>query len=205
MFGKRSQSRLFGILPTAASLLLANAAMAQGLTGSRYPISESDITKELSVLGVSADASQVHVPAYVSAATASPKLEIVTAQPLGAGEVRIRLRCPTAEECLPFFASLDVKDSSLVSADIQLKTASATAASHQTAVRIGGEPVSRPQIRVGSHAVLTIRDGHLNIRLQVLAIDSGAIGQQVRVCTLDRKKVFHATVTDQGTVTGVIE
>ena len=60
MLGERSQSRLFGILLTAASLLLANAAMAQGLTGSRYPISEADVAKELGVLGVSVDASQVH-------------------------------------------------------------------------------------------------------------------------------------------------
>ena len=41
--------------------------------------------------------------------------------------------------------------------------------------------------------------------LQVLVIDSAAIGQQVRVCTLDRKKVFHATVTGEGTLTGGIE
>jgi hypothetical protein len=27
----------------------------------------------------------------------------------------------------------------------------------------------------------------------------------VRVCTLDRKKVFHGTVTAEGTVTGVME
>jgi hypothetical protein len=205
MFGERSQSRVFGILLTTAALLLASVDMAQGLTGSRYPISESDITKELSVLGVSVDASQVHLPAYVSAATASPKLGVVTAQPLGAGQVRIELRCPTAEECLPFFASLDVKDANLVSADIQLKTASATAAGHQTEVWVGEESVSRPQLRVGAHAVLTIREGHLDIHLQVLVIDTGAIGQQVRVCTLDRKKVFHATVTGEDTVAGGIE
>ena len=50
--------------------------------------------------------------------------------------------------------------------------------------------------------MLTIRDGHLNIRLQVLAIDSGRMGQHVRACTLDRKKVFRATVTGEDTVTG---
>lgn len=205
MFGERSQSRLIGIFPTVASLLLASVAMAQGLTGSRYPISESDITKALSVLGVNVDASQVHLPAYVSAAIASPKLGIVTAQPLGAAQVRIELRCPTTEECLPFFASLDAKDANLVSADIQLKTASATAGVQQTAVRITGESVSRPQLRVGAHAVLTIRDGHLDIHLPVLAIDSGVVGQQVRVCTLDRKKIFHTTVTGEGTVAGGVE
>ena len=119
----------------------------------------------------------------MSAAIASPKLEIVTAQPLGDNQVRIELRCSTAAECLPFFATLDVKDANLVSSNIQLKTALATAPNHQTATRIGGESVSRPRLTVGSRAVLLIQDGHLQIHLQVLAIDSGAIGQQVRVCT----------------------
>jgi flagella basal body P-ring formation protein FlgA len=45
----------------------------------------------------------------------------------------------------------------------------------------------------------------LNIRLQVVAMDSGAVGQQVRVCTLDRRKVFHGTVMDEETVAGVME
>lgn len=205
MFGERSRPRIFGVLPTAALLVLANAAMAQGLTGSRYPISESDITKELGVIGVSVNASQVHLLAHVSAAVASPKLEVVRAEPLGNNQVRVELRCPTVDECIPFFASLDVNDANLVSAEIKAKTSLATPGSHQTALRLGGEPVTRPQLRVGSRAVLTIRDGHLDIHLRVLAIDSGAIGQQVRVCTLDRKKVFHATVTGESTVDGEIE
>jgi flagella basal body P-ring formation protein FlgA len=45
----------------------------------------------------------------------------------------------------------------------------------------------------------------LDIHLPVMAIYTGAVGQQVRVCTLDRKKVFHGTVTAEGTVTGVME
>lgn len=205
MFGERNQSRLPDKLPTIAFLVLANAAMAHGLSGSRYPILESDIAKELGAVGVSVNASQIHIPAHMSSSVSAPKLEVLTAQPLGDSQVRIELRCPTAEECLPFFAVVDVKDASLVSAEILLKTPSSTAASHQTAVRIGKESVSRPQLSVGSHAVLTIREGHLDIHLQVLAIDSGAIGQQVRVCTLDRKKVFRATVTGEATVSGEIE
>ena len=113
MFGERSQSRLVDIFTVAALLVLANAAMAQGIRGSRYPISESDIAKELGVVGVSVTASQVHLPAHMSAGNVSPKLEIVTAQPLGGSQVRIEFRCPTAEECLPFFATVDVKDPSL--------------------------------------------------------------------------------------------
>lgn len=205
MFGERSRLRSSGILAAAALLVLANATIAQGLARSRYPISESDVAKELGAIGVNVNASQVHLPAQMTSAISSPKLEIITAQPLGPDQVRIELRCPTAEGCLPFFAAVDVEDAKLVSAEIQLKNASVTVASHPTTGRIVRGAASRPQLRVGSHAVMTIRDGHLDIHLQVLAIDSGAIGQQVRVCTLDRKTVFHATVTGEDTVTGEIE
>jgi len=205
MLEEKFRSCVFSILKAAALLMLANAVMAQSLTGSRYPISAGDVTRALGIVDVSVDASQVHLPAHMSAAIASPKLEIVMAQPLGDNQVRIELRCSAAGECLPFFATVDVKDANLVSSNIRLKTASATSPNHQAATRIGGESVSRPRLTVGSRAVLLIQDGHLQIHLQVLAIDSGAIGQQVRVCTMDRKKVFHATVTGEGTVSGVME
>jgi hypothetical protein len=205
MFPGRSRSRLTGILPTVVVMVAAGAAIAQDPPGSRYPISKADIAKQLSVVGVSVEASQVHIPVGVSAAGMSPKFEIVTAEPMGNNQVRLELRCSTAAECLPFFAALDMKEANLVSAEIRLKPGRATAANRQAAMQVGAGAASQPQIEVGSHALLIIRDGHLDIHLQVVAIDTGVLGQQVRVCTLDRKKVFRATVTGEGTVTGAIE
>jgi hypothetical protein len=185
--------------------LLASAAMAQGLTGSRYLISETDIVKELGGSGITVDISQVHIPMHMTATIASPKLEIVTAEPVGDKHVRLELRCSTVAECLPFFATVDVKDPNAVISGIQSKAGLVAAVGHQTTGPMGGEPKDRQQLRVGTHAMLEIRDGHLDIHLQVLAIDTGTIGQQVRVSTLDRKKVFHATITGDGTVMGVME
>jgi hypothetical protein len=205
MLGQKRQSRLISTLHVAVLVSLASAATAQGLHNSRYPISGADIARELGVVGVDVNASQVRLPANMSAASASPKLEIVTVQPVGDNQVRLGLRCPTAAECLPFLATADVKDAVQVSAEIRSKTGSASAISHQATLQIAADQVGQARLMVGSHAVLTIRDGHLDIHLQVLAIDSGKIGQQVRVCTLDRKRVFHATVSGEGTVTGVME
>ena len=204
MVGERSRSRLFDKLPVAM-LMLASAATAQGLIGSRYPISGADIAKALSAVGVSVEASQVRVSSYMSAAIDSPKLEIVTAKPMGYNQVRLELHCATTAECLPFFATVDVKNADLISAKLQSKSVVATSTGHQAAGQIGAGLSSQARLRVGSHAVLTIRDGHLDIHLQVVVMDTGAIGQEVRVSTLDRKKVFHATVTGEATVTGVME
>ena len=216
MFGEKRHSRLFGILQVTLFVLLTGCATAQGLNGSRYPITERDIAKELDVVGIDVGASQIHIPVHMDAADASPKLEIVAAQPLGDSQLRLELRCPATSECLPFLAILDVKDANLVSAAIRLKIGSANTSRQQMTSQGGtqvdqerGSGVStredRPRLKVGSRAVLEMRDGQMEIHLQVLAIDSGSIDQQVRVCTLDRKKVFQATVTGEGTVTGVMK
>ena len=216
MFGEKRHPRLFGILQVTLFVLLTGCATAQGLNGSRYPITERDIAKELDVVGIDVGASQIHIPVHMDAADALPKLEIVAAQPLGDSQLRLELRCPATSECLPFLAILDVKDANLVSAAIRLKIGSANTSRQQMTSQGGtqvdqerGSGVStredRPRLKVGSRAVLEMRDGQMEIHLQVLAIDSGSIDQQVRVCTLDRKKVFQATVTGEGTVTGVMK
>jgi hypothetical protein len=202
---QRPQGHSFRPLQAAALSLVASVATAQGIAGTRHRIAEADVAKELSVIGLNVGVSQVHLPAYISSETEAPKLEIVTVEPIGANQVRLELSCPTASDCLPFFATLDVKEPDLFSAEVRLKTREAIGANHQPATRIGAAPINQAKLRVGSHVVLLIRDGHVDIHLQVLAIDSGAIGQQVRVCTLDRKKVFRATVTGEDTVTGMME
>jgi hypothetical protein len=204
MLRQMVQLHLF-VAMEAVALALASGAMAQGVTGPRYPIANTDIAKELVVVGVNVNASQVHIPVGISATVASPKLEFVAAESMKDGQARLELRCAETSECLPFFATLDVNDAARVSAEIRLKAGASATASRPTALQMRAGSGSQTQLRVGSHAVLVIRAGHLDIHLPVMAIDTGAVGQQVRVCTLDRKKVFHGTVTAEGTVTGVME
>jgi len=195
-----SRWRSFRPLYVTAFLLLATMGAAQGIADIRYRIAEADVAKELRVLGLNVSASQVHLPTYISSTTEAPKLEIFAARTIGTNQVRLELNCPTSSECLPFFATVDVEEPDSFSAEVRLKLRRAIGPNRQPTL-----PSKEARLTVGSHAVLVIRDGHVDIHLQVLAIDSGAIGQQVRVCTLDRKKVFRATVTGEGTVMGMTE
>ena|ERR1700761_3687831 len=213
MPAEKRHSRLFGTLLTILLASVAGSAMAQGVNGSRYPITATDVAKELGVAGINLDASQIHLPVNMNASSASPNLEIVTVRSLKDNHVRLELRCRTTSECLPFLATLDIEDADALTAAIRLKADSTNSASPKVS-QPGGMQIDqelrgfrgdRGRLRVGSQAVMEIRDGHIDIHLQVLAIDSGSIGQQVRVCTLDRKKVFHATVTGEGSVSGVME
>src|SRR5215475_9314004 len=95
--------RLFATLRVTAFVSLTSWAAAQDLNRPRYPITETDITSVLRVIGINAAASQVHLPVRMSTAAAQPNLEIVSAQLSGENQVRLELRCASAE-CLPFLA-----------------------------------------------------------------------------------------------------
>ena len=205
MLGMKWRSQKMKILQAALLILLADVALAQGLTGPRYPITQGDIAKALRVAGVSVEMSHVSLPVQMSATVAEPKLEIVTADPLGTNQVALKLRCYAASECLPFVAFAVVEDPKSAADSIRSKITSTTPARHLMDSRMTAAPASKSSLKVGSRAVMEMRDGHMEIHLQVLAMDDGALGQQVRVCTLDRKKTFRATVTGEGTVTGEME
>ena len=57
-------------------------------------------------------------------------------------------------------------------------------------------------VRPGDHAVLLLEDSHMRITLPVIAIDSGRVGGEVRVSSLDRKTTFRAIVLESGAVRG---
>lgn len=205
MCGPRRRLNLAIVLYAAFFAILTNIALGQDFGSARYAISAADVLKAISASGVNVKLNQVHVPVHMSASIASPNLQFVAAVPEDDDQVRLELRCPIATECLPFFATLEVKDAHVVAEQLQSKSDPVNNEIQQTTLQRGENHNNQPRIRVGSSAMLIIRDGHLDIHLKVVAIDSGVVGQQVRVSTLDRKKVFHATVTDQGVVTGVLE
>lgn len=193
-----------GSRTAGALIFLANLALAQNVGVLRYPISENEIAKVLVALGMSVDASQIHIPVHMSAAIAEPKLEIVTASPLGSNQIRLEFRCQATSVCLPFLAILDVRNAASVVSVLRSEASPVSLAGHPTTLRMV-DPLARPQLKVGSRAVMEIRDGHMDIHLPVLAMDTAAIGQALRVCTLDRKRVFHATVTGDRTVAGAMQ
>lgn len=196
------------MLNAAAAMLLADAVLAQDLASTRFPISEADVAKTLTSVGVNVSASAVHLPLQMIASTPAAQLEIVAMKPIADHQLHLELRCHAPSECIPFIATVDVPDSKRIAADVRTTTDLAAASNNRS---INGESRTmavtggHTSLRAGTRAVLQIRDGHLDIHLQVLAIDSGSVGEQVRVSTLDHKKIFHATVTGEGTVTGVME
>jgi flagella basal body P-ring formation protein FlgA len=207
------------VLPAMALGLFVSTSMAQGAKPARYPMSSAVVAQSLKTNGLDVEPSEVHLPMILSASSPSPNLEITATERLTDGRVRLQLRCRTAGECVPFNATLDVRSAAAVVAEAGLKSSTVselTAMSRYVEMQptARSEPSSPSAIahagttatlHAGSKAVLVFQDQHMTIHLPVIAIDSGATGADVRVCTPDRKKTFRATVMDQATVRGVMQ
>jgi Chaperone for flagella basal body P-ring formation len=191
------------LLPVAASLASANASGTV-----RYPITGPMVANFLQANGVNVTSAQVRLPMELTAATPDPQLEIVGTQTGRDGELRLELRCQRAGECLAFSALVYVGDEKAIPVAKKPEHSSDKLASIRSLSGATGPAVLRsnsPGLRVGSQVVLLIEDGQMQIHLPVVAMDSGSSGGRVRVCTLNRKKVFQAVVVDAGVVRGVIE
>lgn len=195
------------VLPLAASL-----AIAQQPQGTRYPISTTAIAKFLQAHGTKATSSQIHLPMQLTATIPEPHFEIARTRRVADHELDLEVHCQSASECLPFRAMVDVNDSDTVSAAVNTedslnrpaRQSSVEAVIHATSLPT--EPAApAPDLRVGAQAVLVIIDGRMRIHLPVIAMDSGSQGTSIRVCTLDRKRIFHAVVVNGETVQGALQ
>jgi hypothetical protein len=173
----------------------------------------------LETIGLDVKPSDVHLPMILSASTTLPDLEITATERLADGRVRLQLRCRKAGECVPFNATLDVRGAAAVVAEAGVKSAprgEATTIGNPRNVgsiaedeSLESSPVGIANrtltLRAGSKVMLVLKDDYMTIHMPVIALDGGAPGAGVRVRTTDRKKIFHATVVDQRTVTGVVD
>ena len=198
---------------TALLLLFAAVvAFAEQHTATHYLITEATVANLLSAAGANVASSQVHLPMQLTASNPEPHLEIIAVRKLTEHELNLEVRCQTTSECLPFDALIDVNDTDAISA------AHSPLSPHIFARRsrvdettekspfTAGHPVSTlDRLRSGTQVVLVILDGRMRIQLPAVTMDDGARGALIRVCTLDRKKTFHAVVLDGSTVKGVIE
>ena len=120
---------------------------------------------------------------------------MTTAELLPDSRLRVRLACAQASECQPFLATVTVPTKTGA-----LENISALRSSFPSHVPIG--TVHSLGLRAGQRAILLMEDEHMRIALPVISIDSGAVGSEVRVSSVDRKQLFRGTVLSAQTVRG---
>jgi hypothetical protein len=179
--------------PNRISALIV--AIALGLPASaQHAITPQQIATALDSAGMSTTPEQVVLLTDVVATTTAPALKFESAELWGDRRIKVRLSCVRQEECLPFFVAVQ-------GSRAQPATSDATSTS-----TIQAKPSSNPPaIRAGGHATLLLEGDHIHIRLSVVCLESGAIGQTIRVTSLDRKLTYIAQVDGDRTLRGKLQ
>lgn len=180
-------------LAPVVTITLAAPSRSQAARA-RFPLNSGDIVTTLEAAGLSVTASQLELPPSLSATSQDPALHLASAEVLADGRLRVRLLCKS-NECLPFFVMVH-----LGARDAPLAEIAALNSSIRADAPIK-EP-NGPALRVGERTIFLMDDDHMRIALPVVSIDSGAVGSEVRVSSLDHKKIFHGIVLSSRAVQG---
>lgn len=177
--------------------LIAMALPAVAATG-REAITPEQIAAAINRAGVTVSAKQVTLLTEVLARTNSPVLRVQSMEPLSDHRMKVRLNCPNVAECVPFYVTIRTSDEG------PAQPSSFAPVKLQPPARLTpSETEAGPLVlRSGSSATLLLEGDHMSIQLPVVCLESGAIGQTIRVASRDRRQTYTARVFDGGTLRG---
>ena len=177
-------------------LLSTTFVSASGET-ERFQVTANQIAQTLLLAGVSVDPADIDLPLPLSTAVPAPHLALAGSNLVGDTRLRVRLSCTVQGECLPFFVLLDLHDKHRAAAGQSILNPSLAPA-------LPPQPARTVVVRAGGRAVLLLENSHTQITLPVIAIDTGTLGADVRVASLDRKQTYRGLVIEEGVVRGVL-
>lgn len=106
-------------------------------------------------------------------------------------QLLVRFSCHVRSVCVPFYGRvsvpLDVSLPAVLNVPRHPASPSDTDTTHTTTAR-----PARPTLQRGTHATLLLDDGRSQIELPVIALADAAVGESVRVASLDRRHIYTA-------------
>lgn len=179
------------------TLLLLLVAVAAGASrpaaaASHAGITPAEIAAAVNRFGIPVAPEQVVLLSDVQAATAHPQLRVESVQRWGGAQVMARLSCADAGECVPFFVGL------------RLNAEGQTQVAMNTAVAPNAErsAAHATLVHAGVPATLYLDGDHVHIRLTVICLENGVLGQTIRATDKERRMVYQAQVADSGVLKG---
>jgi len=170
------------------------AAAAPAAGPSRYPISTEQIAATVNRIGMQITPAQVTLLSDVVATTTAPQLAVRSIEPWGKRRMMARLECQSRDQCLPFLVGIQTGDDNpLPSGPLPM--------ANSTVISTPSAPKSYA-VKTGSPATLELDGEHVHIRISVVALENGTLGQTVRVSVKDRHLVYVAQVVDNNIVKG---
>ncbi len=184
------------VLIAVVALCAARLAAGQEQPG-RFPLTAAAVIRALQRAGVPVDMVHLQMPQNLTANSNQPSLQIAGAELLSDGGLRLRISCERVAECQPFFVDTAGKGH---------ETDLVTLASLRPTLP-GPETRNAPNravLRAGAQVQMLLEDERMRISIPVVTIDTGTVGAEVRVSSLDHKQTFRAFVVSAAVVRGVL-
>jgi flagella basal body P-ring formation protein FlgA len=187
MLKRKGASKLAWIVLAFAAAI--PAAVSQPVVA-RMPSRTQRVVDALALAGVVVAPDQIELLSGIHKTKESASVQVVSTTGSSAGTVKVKLRCQDNHECLPFYVLVHSLDKPIV-ASARLRAVSAVEA-------------SAPQniIRGGEHATLVLESPDSRMSLPVICLQSGILGQTIRVASPDHRQLFDAVVVAPGTLKG---
>lgn len=178
----------------SALLLSTAAALPAAAASGRDAITTEQVAAAMANAGMQVSSKQVDLLSDVVANTPSPVLKIRSMEPWGDRRMMVRLDCESNEECLPFFVAVRFNAVDDARAAVANVVPTSSENLHTKS------PAATPTLRAGAPVVLLLDGGRVHIRLTVVCLENGSIGQTIRVASKDHKQVYTAQVVDDSVV-----
>lgn len=172
--------------------VLAGATLPTMGATPRLEITRAEVASAIGDAGLQVLPEQVILLSDVITKTGTPRLTVAAMEPWDAHRLRVRMNCGSVGDCLPFYVAVEFFGVH----DLQRPQAE-----HDALRNVGADVKQRAVLRVGAPAVLLLEGARIHIRLAVSCLESGYVGQTIRVVDKERH-TYLATVGIDGYLRG---
>lgn len=179
-------------------MITALAVLPAAAQGRRYSVTATQVAEAMTQKGILVSAGQVTLLSDVVASSGTPGLQVQSVN-VGTGNIAIaRLACAPSTECVPFIVKIHLNAAAAPSSPVENLESPLPASAPAQHL-----PAS-PAVRRNSQAVLLLLAPHMQIRIPVLCLENGSVGQTIRVTSPDHSKNFTAQVVGSGFLRGTL-
>jgi hypothetical protein len=195
-------------LAVVATISLAAATPFANAQAKRFPVTTDMILSAMQQRQLSIDGVQVRISAPVTAAVPNPSLDIQNFSSIDRQNAQIRIGCRNHNECISFYVAVtwpaqpsaqqkpaEQGRQSTSNTDVEPSAPGTTTTTFPAEVNQFRQiPTPSPVLRAGTPVTLVMENGPIHIRLHVISLQNGTVGETVRVSTPDRKQTFTAEI-----------
>jgi len=175
------------------------AAAQQASPPKPYSLGAEEVTTALATHDISLGIDQVEFLAQVKSSHPNSTLEVERLQAASRVSLLARMRCREAGECLPFYVVLHLSDKQEPQAMLERFPASPP-------VHTVPASTLRPiwVVRAGEKATFVLEGKNFRATAPVICLQSGRQGENIRVSSLDRKRVMVGEIVAPGLLHGAL-